>query len=56
MPSFDSIDNAKSGTEVVSLHYLLITLRNTTRTIIPRGAIDYDNSVAVNKEEIETTG
>ena len=32
------------------LHYLLITLRNTTRTIIPRGAIDYDNLVAINIE------
>ena len=32
------------------LHYLLITLRNTTRTIIPRGAIDYDNHVAINIE------
>ena len=32
------------------LQYLLITLRNTTRTIIPRGAVDYDNPVAVNIE------
>ena len=32
------------------LHYLLITLRNTTRTFIPRGAIDYDNPVAINIE------
>ena len=32
------------------LHYLLITLRNTTRTIIPRGAIDYDNPMAINIE------
>ena len=32
------------------LQYLLITLRNTTRTIIPRGAIDYDNPVAINIE------
>ena len=32
------------------LHYLLITLRNTTRTIIPRGAMDYDNPVAINIE------
>ena len=32
------------------LQYLLITLRNTTRTIIPRGAIYYDNPVAINIE------
>ena len=32
------------------LQYILITLRNTTRTIIPRGAIDYDNPVAINIE------
>ena len=32
------------------LHCLLITLQNTTRTIIPRGAIDYDNPVAINIE------
>ena len=32
------------------LQYLLITLRNTTRTIIPRGALDYDNPVAINIE------
>ena len=32
------------------LQYLLITLQNTTRTIIPRGAIDYDNPVAINIE------
>ena len=32
------------------LHYLLITLRNITRTIIPRGAVDYDNPVAINIE------
>ena len=32
------------------LQYLLITLRNTTRTIIPRGAVDYDNPVAINIE------
>ena len=32
------------------LQYLLLTLRNTTRTIIPRGAIDYDNPVAINIE------
>ena len=32
------------------LHYLLITLRNTTRTIIPQGAVDYDNPVAINIE------
>ena len=32
------------------LHYLLITLRNTTRMTIPRGATDYDNPVAINIE------
>ena len=32
------------------LQYLLITLRNTTRTIIPWGPIDYDNPVAINIE------
>ena len=31
-------------------YYLLINLRNTTRKIIPRGVIDYDNPVAINIE------
>ena len=32
------------------LSYLLITLRNSTRTIIPRGAMAYDNPFTINME------